>query len=268
MYDPRAQVIDERLAEVRDILIVSSAKGGVGKSLTASTLALLFARQGLRVGLLDLDFTSPATHVILGIKEAHPVEERGIIPPKVHEIKYMSLVYYTGDHMAPFRGADFSNCLMEILAITKWGELDLLVIDMPPGIGDATLDVIRFMKKARFLVIATPSILALSAVLKLIELLQTTRAPVLGVIENMKTEKSKTVEEQMRRHGVTFLGSIYYDNEIEKSIGDVHKLIKTRFAKSLKRIISRKLFRCEPDRGKPMFPPNSPAEHFHHSCHH
>ncbi|MGQ9781146.1 MAG: P-loop NTPase [Nitrososphaeria archaeon] len=233
--------MDERLAEVRNITIVSSAKGGVGKSLTASTLAVILARQGLKVGLLDLDFTSPAIHLILGIKEVFPVEERGIIPPKIYGIKFMSIVHYTKDHMLPLRGADFSNSFIEMLAITRWGSLDFLLIDMPPGIGDATLDAIRFMKKPKFLVIATPSVLALSAVLKLLELLKATNVPVLGVIENMRTDRKRTIKGEIEKHGTTFLGSIYLDNRIEESIGNVDKLINTRFARSLKKIISNRL---------------------------
>ena len=81
MVDPRTSIIDERLKRVSRIIAVSSGKGGVGKSLIATTLALTLARKGLKVGLFDLDFTSPSTHLILGAKNAQPKEEKGIVPP-------------------------------------------------------------------------------------------------------------------------------------------------------------------------------------------
>ncbi|MEM2930145.1 MAG: P-loop NTPase, partial [Thermoproteota archaeon] len=137
MVDPRISIIDERMRRVRRIIAVSSGKGGVGKSLLASTLALNLARKGYRVGLFDLDFTSPSTHIILGLKEARPVEDRGVILPLIHGLRYMSIIYYSSGRATPLRGTDFSNALIELLSITNWGELDFLVLDMPPGIGDA-----------------------------------------------------------------------------------------------------------------------------------
>ncbi|MDI6805946.1 MAG: P-loop NTPase, partial [Candidatus Bathyarchaeia archaeon] len=146
MADPRISVINERIKEIRNIITVSSGKGGVGKSLVASTLALTLTKKGYSVGLFDLDFTSPSTHVILGIEGVQPKENKGLVPPSVHGLKYMSIVYYSGEHASPLRGVDVSNALIELLAITRWGKLDFLVVDMPPGIGDATLDLLRLIK--------------------------------------------------------------------------------------------------------------------------
>src|SRR3990170_4890960 len=145
MVDPRTSVISERLKRIGRIIAVSSGKGGVGKSLVATTLALALSRRGCKVGLFDLDFTSPSTHIILNAENAQPKEEKGIIPPVVKGIAYMSLVYYTGDKATPLRGADVSNALIELLSVTQWGKLDFLVIDMPPGIGDAVLDLLRLV---------------------------------------------------------------------------------------------------------------------------
>jgi ATP-binding protein involved in chromosome partitioning len=94
LVDPRTSIIDERLKNIRNIIAVSGGKGGVGKSVTASTLALLLANNKNKVGLFDLDFTSPSTNLILGTKDAKPVENKGIIPAKVHGLKYMSIIYY------------------------------------------------------------------------------------------------------------------------------------------------------------------------------
>src|SRR5512136_1450517 len=135
MIDPRTSVIEHRLGVIGRIVAVSSGKGGVGKSLVATTLALALARKGHRVGLFDLDFTSPSTHLILGAGGVKPKEDKGVLPADVCGLEYMSLVYYTSDQAAPLRGIDTSNALIELLAVTIWGRLDFLVIDMPPGIG-------------------------------------------------------------------------------------------------------------------------------------
>ncbi len=97
MIDPRPGLISRRLEGVGEIIAVSSGKGGVGKSMVASTLALHLAETGHSVGLLDLDFTSPATHVILGIEGLFPEEEYGIIPPVAHGIMYMSIILFALD---------------------------------------------------------------------------------------------------------------------------------------------------------------------------
>ncbi len=150
MLDPRISIINERLAKTKRIIAISSGKGGVGKSMVAATLALSLAGDGYKVGLFDLDFTGPSTHIILGVsKSVQPKEEKGLVPPVVNGLAFMSLVYFVGDNPAPLRGADVSNALIELLAVTQWGALDYLIIDMPPGIGDAVLDLVRLGKANR-----------------------------------------------------------------------------------------------------------------------
>ena len=107
--------------------------------MVASALALRLKEKGHSVGLLDLDFTSPSSHVILGVEGLYPEEEYGIIPPMAHGLHYMSITFYSQDKPAPLRGADTSDAIIELLAITLWGNLDYLIVDRPPGIGDATL---------------------------------------------------------------------------------------------------------------------------------
>jgi ATP-binding protein involved in chromosome partitioning len=205
----------------------------VGKSLIASTLALTLARRGYKVGLFDLDFTSPSTHVILGVEDLQPKEEKGIIPPQVHGLKYMSIVYYSGEYASPLRGVDVSNALIELLAITKWNNLDFLIVDMPPGISDATLDVIRLVKRIEFVVITTPYRLAFETVRKLIDLLSELGIPIMGVVENMKMKESRFIQQQIEGRGITFWGEILFDTELEEAIGNVNKLLATQFGKKL-----------------------------------
>lgn len=233
MADPRIGIIEERLKGVSRIVAVSSGKGGVGKSLIASTLALTLAKRGYKVGLFDLDFTSPSTHVILGVEGLQPKEEKGIIPPQVHGLKYMSIVYYSGEYASPLRGVDVSNALIELLAITRWDELDFLIVDMPPGISDATLDVIRLVKRIGFVVITTPSRLAFETVRKLIDLLSELGIPIMGVVENMKMKESRFIQQQIEGRGIKFWGDIPFDAELEEAIGDVNKLLATQFSKKL-----------------------------------
>ena len=239
MVDPRTSIIDERMRGIDRIIAVSSGKGGVGKSLVAATLALTLAKKGYKVGLFDLDFTSPSTHIILGIEGVKPKEEKGIVPPIVHGIKYMSIIYYSGEYVSPLRGADVSNALIELLSITRWERLDFLVMDMPPGIGDATLDLIRLIKNIEFLIVTTPSQLAFETVRKLVSLLKELKIPMVGVIENMKMNDSKTIQQQTRKLGLNFLGKIPYDPKVEEAIGNTNKLLNTTLAKKVDQIASK-----------------------------
>jgi ATP-binding protein involved in chromosome partitioning len=233
--DPRTTVINERLSRTSRIIAVSSGKGGVGKSLVATTLALALAKKGCRVGLFDLDFTSPSTHLIMGVKDAQPKEDKGIVPPVVKGLAYMSLIQFSGDQATPLRGADVSNALIELLAVTQWGKLDFLVLDMPPGIGDAVLDLIRLVKRAEFLIVTTPSRLAFETVKKQVRLLQDLKAPIIGVVENMKMNQAKNIERETEKLGVKFLAGIPYDPRVEDAIGDVAKLGDTEIAKRIRK---------------------------------
>jgi len=236
--DPRLNIIDKRLAGIKRIIAVSGGKGGIGKSLTASVLALTLSRLGFRVGLLDLDLSAPSTHVILGTEGLYPEEEKGLVPPVIHSIEFMSIVYFTGDNPVPLRGIDVSNAMLELIAVTRWGSLDFLIVDMPPGIGDATMDVIRWMKRAEFLVMATASKVALETVKKLIKMLRVLNVPIIGVIENMKRGDSRLVTEGLKEFDVPFLAVIPFDEKIEDSIGDVNNLLKSDFAAKMKEIVT------------------------------
>ena len=239
MVDPRTKVIDERLKEIGRVVAVSSGKGGVGKSLVASTLALALAKRGYKVGLFDLDFTSPSTHIILNVKEAKPEEDKGIVPPRIHGLEYMSIIYYSGEEAAPLRGMDVSNVLIELFSITRWGKLDFLVLDMPPGISDATLDLIRLVKRIEFLLVTTSSQLAFETLRKLAGLLDSLQVPLIGVVENMKMTESEAVRRQVERLNIKFLEEIPFDSRLEEAIGSVDKLSGTVFAGKVQNVASK-----------------------------
>jgi len=237
MSDPRLAVIERRFEKVGKVIAVSSGKGGVGKSMVATCLALNLLDRGYNVGLLDLDFTSPATHVILGVEGLYPEEDYGIIPPLAHGLRYMSITHYSLDEPAPLRGVDVSNAIIELLAITKWGELDYLVVDMPPGIGDATLDTIRLIPKLEFLVVSTPSIVAYQSVRRMLVLLKELGISIKGVIENMVMKPSDYVESDVVELGLIYLGAVAYDEVLEETLGDVQQLSETDFYKKLGELV-------------------------------
>jgi len=203
--DVRESVIGKRLRNINRIICVASGKGGVGKSLIASTLALKLEKKGYNVGILDLDLYGPSSHIILGFnKKGFPDEDKGIIPSKINNIKFMSIIYFSDDKPAPFRGLDISNIIIELLAITQWGSLDYLIIDMPPGIGDETLDIIRLIKNCEFIVVTTPSKVAMGAVKKLLLILTELKIPILGVIENMVIKNSNLIKNQIKNMDLNY----------------------------------------------------------------
>jgi ATP-binding protein involved in chromosome partitioning len=237
VIDPRTSIINERLSRIGRIVAVSSGKGGVGKSMVASALALSLAKDGCRVGLFDADFTGPSTHIILGVpKSVQPREDKGLVPASVEGLAFMSLVYFVGDNPAPLRGVDVSNALIELLSVTQWGELDFLIVDMPPGIGDAVLDLVRLVKKIEFLIVTTPSLLAFEVVKKQAALLCELHMPIVGVVKNMKRDASDAVECETKKLGLKYLGAVAYDPKVEAAIGNPAKLLDTAIGKAMEHI--------------------------------
>lgn len=219
---------------------MTGGKGGIGKSLVSSTLALVLASRGARTGLFDLDLTSPCDHLILGIDAQFPSEEFGIDPLPRHGLSFMSVACFSGDAPAPMRGDDLTNALVELLAITRWGDLDVLVIDMPPGLSNATLDVMRLLPGAESLVVATPSRVVIETVRRSVRLLVEQSQPVLGLLENMRREESSDGNRSpasavglARDLGIPYLGGLPWDPRVEEAVGDPGRLLGTAFARAL-----------------------------------
>ncbi len=154
----------------------------------------------------------------------------------------MSIVYFTEDKPSAFRGIDVTNIIIELLAITQWGTLDYLIIDMPPGIGDETLDVIRLVKNSEFLVVSTPSIVSMGAVSKLLKILKELNLPIVGIIENMTMTKSPFIKSEICQMDLPYLGFISFDHHLEDAIGDPSQLVKTDFMNDLDSIVTSKMF--------------------------
>jgi len=236
IMDPRLSVIEDRLSKIRRIIAVASGKGGVGKTLIASSLSLLLAKEDFKVGLLDLDFHGPSCDIVLGIRDVFPKEEKGIIPPKIYGISFMSIIYFAEDHPLPLRGKEISNAIIELLAITRWGELDFLIVDLPPGMGDEALDTIRLMRNNEFLIVTTPSILSLGVVTRLVRFLRKINANIIGIIENMRVEENDIIKKFAEENDIKYLGYIRYDRTVESALGNIDKLLKTIFINDLKNI--------------------------------
>jgi ATP-binding protein involved in chromosome partitioning len=234
--DPRLAGIERRLGEVRRILAVTGGKGGIGKSSVASVLALVLAERGMHTGLLDLDVTAPSDHVILGVDGAFPTEEFGLQPPVAHGIQFMSVSHFIGENPTPLRGADVTNVIIELLAVTCWRALDVLVIDMPPGLGDASLDLARLLRRAEYLVVAGKSRVVLETVRRTLRFLTESRAPIAGVVENMAREDSAAVEGLAQQFGVPFLGALPYDASLEDANGNSSRISRTALAAALRRL--------------------------------
>ena len=151
-------------------------------------------------------------------------------------MEYMSIVHFSGEFAAPLRGVDVSNALLELLSVVVWGDLDFLVLDVPPGIGDATLDLVRLVDRAEFLVVTVSSRLAFETVRRLVGLLQSLKVPMLGVVENMMRARSDVVEKEAKALGLKFLGRIPFDEKVEETLGKPDKLLDTVFAEKVKQI--------------------------------
>jgi ATP-binding protein involved in chromosome partitioning len=239
MIDPRIAAVEARFAGVKRIVAVTGGKGGIGKSLVSSALALALARAGKRTGLFDLDLTGPSDHLLLGVECGFPSEEFGIDPLQHEGIGFMSIAHFAGDVPAPLRGDDVTNALLELLAITRWGELDALVIDMPPGLGDATLDAMRLLRRAEFLVVTTPSLVVREVVRRTLRFLSEQQAGVIGVLENMASGDDAAARALAAEYELPFLGSLPFDESVEAASGDVDRLAATPFFAALAPVASR-----------------------------
>lgn len=237
--DPRIEAINRRLANVRRVVCVASGKGGVGKSMFSTVSSLALAEAGKKVGLFDLDLHGPSVHTILGVEDIQAREEKGIVPPKVQGIELMSIVHYVGENPSLLRGSDISGAITELLAITRWGDLDFLVFDMPPGTGDEVLDLVRLVRGTEFLLVSTPSKVALETVRRLMLALKDLEVPVLGVVENMRRQKTSAVGDFAGEFGIPFLGAISFDAGLEAAVGKPEKILETAFARDLKKALGQ-----------------------------
>jgi ATP-binding protein involved in chromosome partitioning len=172
---------------VRNIIAVSSGKGGVGKSTVAVNLAVALTLDGARVGLMDADIYGPNVPIMLGVSEARPeVEINKLIPVEAYGVKLISMaVLQPGDKPLIVRGPILHGLVKQFLSDVKWGELDYLIVDMPPGTGDVQLSLAQLVPVQGAVLVTTPQDVSVADVRRALRMFETVAIPILGVVENM-----------------------------------------------------------------------------------
>jgi ATP-binding protein involved in chromosome partitioning len=233
-FDPRGAAVQKRLVGVDRVAAFCSAKGGVGKTLCTTVAALALAGAGRSVGLLDLDFQGSSAHIFLGVSPRFPAEEKGLLPlPVVGGLVLMSAAAFAGNHALALRGPEVSDAILELLAVTQWGKLDVLLIDMPPGIGEEVLDLARLVPRMEALVVSTPSMASTAVVERLLGFMVEMQITVAGVIANMVRADGAPVRDLAARFQVPFAGEVKYDPGIEAALGHADQLAQLRAAPAL-----------------------------------
>jgi ATP-binding protein involved in chromosome partitioning len=186
---PKGRGFGDKIAVegVRNIIAVSSGKGGVGKSTVAVNLAVSLALDGARVGVMDADVYGPNVPIMLGAAEARPeVELNKLIPIEAYGVKLMSMaLLQPGDKPMIVRGPILHGLVKQFLSDVKWGELDYLIVDMPPGTGDVQLSLAQLVPVQGAVLVTTPQNVAIADVRRALRMFETVAIPVLGIIENM-----------------------------------------------------------------------------------
>jgi ATP-binding protein involved in chromosome partitioning len=186
---PKGRGLGEKLVieGVRNIVAVSSGKGGVGKSTVAVNLAVSLALDGARVGLMDADVYGPNVPIMLGASDARPeVDVNKLVPIEAFGVKFMSMaLLQPGDKPMIVRGPILHGLVKQFLSDVKWGELDYLIVDMPPGTGDVQLSLAQLVPVQGAVLVTTPQEVAIADVRRALRMFETVAIPVLGIVENM-----------------------------------------------------------------------------------
>ncbi len=217
-----------RVTGVKRVIAIASGKGGVGKSTCAVNLACALQQLGSRVGLLDCDIYGPSIPLMMGTHERPTVENDLLMPPASHGVKLMSIGFLVeGDAPVIWRGPMIQKTIQQFLLQVNWGELDFLLVDLPPGTGDAQLSLCQTVPLDGGVVVTTPQEASLGVVRKGIGMFEKVNVPILGLVENMSyftAPGGERVEifghgggqaEAERKH-LPFLGEIPLFTEIRK----------------------------------------------------
>lgn len=216
------------LPNIKSKIAIASGKGGVGKSTVATNLAISLANSGATVGLMDADAYGPSIPTMMGIQEQPKVSpERKLIPLVRHNIKLMSIGFMVPEEQAMiWRGPMLHSSIRQLLSDVEWGELDHLIIDLPPGTGDVALSLTQAIPLTGALIVTTPQDVALADVRRGVAMFERLGVPILGIIENMSyflcphcNEKTEIFRKDggkntSERFGVAFLGQIPLDAEV------------------------------------------------------
>ncbi|MBI4198204.1 MAG: Mrp/NBP35 family ATP-binding protein [Chloroflexi bacterium] len=210
-WQQRRQVGD-RLGRVKCKIGVYSGKGGVGKTTVAVNMAVALAQQGLAVGLLDIDIDCPNAHRVIGAQEPPAYANGEFTPALAWGVKVMSMGYLQQheDEAIIMRGPMIHNVINQFLQSTDWGELDYLIVDLPPGTSDAPLTIMQTLQMDGFVIVTTPQSLARLDAKRSINMIRKLNVRVLGVVENMSGDifGKGAGEELAKEMGIQFLGRL------------------------------------------------------------
>jgi ATP-binding protein involved in chromosome partitioning len=202
---------------IRNAVAVASGKGGVGKSTVSANLAVALAQSGARVGLLDADIYGPNIPTMMGIHDIPGTRDNKLIPAEAHAVKLMSMGFLVkpGQPLI-WRGPMLNSAIRQFLADVEWGELDYLIIDLPPGTGDASLSLAQMLPLSGVVIVTLPQAVSLEDASRGLNMFQTLEVPILGVIENMRGEffGSGGGEDLARMAKVPFLGAVPMEQSV------------------------------------------------------
>ena len=203
VMEGRSISMDELLPGVKNIIAVASGKGGVGKTTVSVNLALALANSGAKVGLLDADIYGPSVPLMLGLRASPEVVNNKIQPPEVEGVKVISMgfFYEQSQQAGIYRGPIVSGIVKQFLTDVSWGELDYLIIDLPPGTGDAPLTIAQTIPITGILIVTTPQDVAMNVAVKAIGMFNKLNVPIVGVIENMSYLQCPHCNEQISVFG-------------------------------------------------------------------
>ncbi len=207
VIDPRLKIIEEKDL---NYIVVTSPKGGVGKTVISCALAISLSKY-LKVGLLDLDITSPSCHVVLGIKGYELKEDRGVLPLEFRGIEFFSPILL-GEYAVCLRGRYKSEAVLEILSMMNWRS-KLIIVDTPPGMDDILMEIYYKVPRRKFLIVSTGDPLSLNSVKRIFGVLE--RKDIIGIIENMSKGDCKLSP----IFGIKCLGRIPYYKDLEEWYG-------------------------------------------------
>jgi len=216
--DPWAEQV--RLPNVRDVIAVGAGKGGVGKSTVSVSLALALVRAGFVVGLLDADIYGPSVPILLGIengsRQIKVTEDKHIIPVEVFGLSLISFGFFLGEGSpAIWRGPMVSKAVKQFARGVEWPQLDVLIVDLPPGTGDIPLSLVQAIEVSGAVVVTQPQHLAAVEAQKAGEMFAQLDVPVLGVVENMTGAFGHGGGESVSSNlGVPFLGTVPFDIDV------------------------------------------------------
>lgn len=194
---PRIEEAAETLTGVKHVIAVASGKGGVGKSTVAANLAVAVAAQGLKVGLMDADIYGPSLPILFGLSGRPETKDGKIVPPTAFGVTAMSIGLMVSEAQSlAWRGPMVMGAVRQLMSDVNWGELDVLLIDTPPGTGDAHISLIQSKRLSGAVIVSTPQEMALADVRRGVQLFRKTDTPVIGVIENMAWLESPSGDRQ------------------------------------------------------------------------